>query len=510
MKSEDWLCLSQKSQVKGQTGTMSLISYDQCIEDAMNFESVQLNEQSSALITDDLEYEKQVDRNIMKYIETKHPKVEGFINNSQMDYTRLRQAIHSYMLDYGIITPATQDPNINEIRINQPDSVRIERKGRSFILRDLLSQPVVFSSSDEVYKLANKLLYASHQSVSRSMAHSIVRGSTAEGWRVTVTGPAAISPEVQGTRDYERCPSIVIRKHPDKVYTVEDYIRFRSLTVQMANFIRLAVFLRYTVVVVGATGAGKTGTLQMLLDAIRGDLRTIIIESLSNELRGSKNSDYVHWIAYPEPINKEDLTAGYPTFSNLFTQSMTQSPSAEVFGELKEDLEFILALKAINTGHQFLGTYHSGDTVDAIERWTTAIMSSAPNMNKADVMYQVCNNVDFVLYQELMDDGIRRILNIDEVIGIDISSGVVKPVLKPIFEYVCDGTGLHDGLLRGEFLQINQISERHSAKLRNSGLSKDALHAFTQQASQDKPLSGDFDIDGILNLNNLLEILRQA
>ncbi len=74
-------------------------------------------------------------------------------------------------------------------------------------------------------------------------------------------------------------PTITIRKFSRRPFTVEDLIRFGSMTPELAEFLRACVVGRLNIVVSGGTGSGKTTLLNVLSGFIPNDERIITIEN---------------------------------------------------------------------------------------------------------------------------------------------------------------------------------------------------------------------------------------
>src|SRR5690606_28286183 len=74
-------------------------------------------------------------------------------------------------------------------------------------------------------------------------------------------------------------PTISIRKFKKEGITIEDLIRFGSLTREMAEFLAACVRARLNIVVSGGTGSGKTTMLNALSSFIPDDERIITVEN---------------------------------------------------------------------------------------------------------------------------------------------------------------------------------------------------------------------------------------
>ena len=73
-------------------------------------------------------------------------------------------------------------------------------------------------------------------------------------------------------------PILTIRRFPDKPITMEKLIELGSVTPECAEFLEKLVKARYSIVIGGGTGSGKTTFLGALSEYIPRDERIITIE----------------------------------------------------------------------------------------------------------------------------------------------------------------------------------------------------------------------------------------
>ena len=174
---------------------------------------------------------------------------------------RLFEAIVAEILGFGPLEPLLADDTITEIMVNGPKNVYIERTG------NLLRSNVTFEDDDHVLRVLDRIVAPLGRRIDESSP--TVDARLPDGSRVNaVIRPIALCG-----------PTITIRKFSKKPLTVEDLIRFGSMTPEIAEFLRACVISRLNIVVSGGTGSGKTTLLNVLSGFIPNDERIVTIEN---------------------------------------------------------------------------------------------------------------------------------------------------------------------------------------------------------------------------------------
>jgi twitching motility protein PilT len=144
------------------------------------------------------------------------------------------------------------------------------------------------------------------------------------------------------------------------------------------------------ILVTGATGNGKTTTLNYLVDLINRSRRAKIV-TIEDPV------EYVHRNQSSIVVQQEVFT-DVPSFRQALTHVLRQDPDVVVIGEMR-DLETVAtALTAAETGHLVLATLHTPDAVQTIQR----IFSVFPHEQQNNIMYQLANTLQAVLAQRLL------------------------------------------------------------------------------------------------------------
>ena len=177
-----------------------------------------------------------------------------------IELEQLGSSVYDEMVGLGPIEPLLKDESINDILINGPFQVYVERRG------ELELTPVRFRDNDHLLRIINRIVAGVGRRIDESQP--MVDARLADGSRVN----AAIAPiTIDGA-----CVSI--RKFSKKPYTFEKLVEFGAMPACVAEFLHGAVKARVSTVISGGTGSGKTTLLNALSSAISHKERLITIE----------------------------------------------------------------------------------------------------------------------------------------------------------------------------------------------------------------------------------------
>ena len=144
------------------------------------------------------------------------------------------------------------------------------------------------------------------------------------------------------------------------------------------------------ILVTGATGNGKTTTLNYMVDLINRGRRAKIV-TIEDPV------EYVHQ-NHRSIVVQQEVYTDVPSFRQALTHVLRQDPDVVVIGEMR-DLETVAtALTAAETGHLVLATLHTPDAVQTIQR----IFSVFPHQQQNTITYQLANTLQAVLAQRLI------------------------------------------------------------------------------------------------------------
>jgi len=325
----------------------------------------------------------------------------------RVERERIMAQVLDEILGFGPITPLLEDEDVSEIMVNGPYQVYVERKGK------LEPANISFRDDEHVLHVIEKIISPLGRRIDESMP--MVDARLPDGSRVNaIIPPLALNG-----------PVLTIRKFASNPLTIEDLIRFGTLTPAMAKFLEACVKGRLNIVVSGGTGAGKTSTLNVLSSFIPGDERIITIEDAA-ELQLSQE----HVVSLEtRPPNIEGK--GAITIRDLVRNSLRMRPDRIVVGEVRGG-EALDMLQAMNTGHDgSLTTGHSNSPRDMISRLETMVLMAGMDLPVKAIREQIASALDLIVHQARLKDGTRKVTHITEVTGME--GDVV--VLQDIFVF---------------------------------------------------------------------------
>lgn len=330
---------------------------------------------------------------------------------SHSERERLFEGVVAEILGFGPIEVLLSDESISEIMVNGPDKVFVERKGR------LTLTNVTFDSSQHVMKVIDRIVSPLGRRVDESSPY--VDARLPDGSRVNaIIPPLALNG-----------PTLTIRKFEKDPLTIDDLVRFGSMTNETAEFLKACVMSRLNIIVSGGTGSGKTTLLNVLSAFIPTDERIITVENAAELQLGQEHVVTLE----SRPPNIEGK--GEVTIQDLVINTLRMRPDRVVVGECRGG-ETLDMLQAMNTGHDgSLTTAHANTPRDMLSRLETMCLMSGMDLPVRAIREQIASAVDLIIQQSRLRDGSRRVINITEVQGME---GEVV-VMSDIFSFEQQG-----------------------------------------------------------------------
>ena len=208
-------------------------------------------------------------------------------------------------------------------------------------------------------------------------------------------------------------PILTIRRFSDRPITMEKLLQLGSLTRECAEFLKKLVQARYSILIGGGTGSGKTTFLGALSEYIPKDERIITIED-NAELRLQGIENLVRLEA-----KAANLEGGRDiTIRDLIKSALRMRPDRILVGEVRAE-EAIDMLQALNTGHEgSLTTAHANSTKDMLSRLETMVLMGMDLPLEA-IRRQIASGLDILVHLGRMRDRSRKVLEITEVLGYE-------------------------------------------------------------------------------------------
>jgi len=342
------------------------------------------------------------------------------LNTAELE--TLGASIYDEMVGLGPIEPLLKDESINDILINGPFQVYVERRG------ELELTPIRFRDNDHLLRIVNRIVAGVGRRIDESQP--MVDARLADGSRVN----AAIAPvAIDGA-------AVSIRKFSKKPLTLEKLVEFNAMPQAMADFLYGAVRARVSSVISGGTGSGKTTLLNALSAAISEGERLITIEDAA-ELQ-LQQPHVVRMETRPPNIEGK----GEIRQRELVKNALRMRPDRVILGEVRSEEAFDM-LQAMNTGHEgSMATIHANNPREAIGRLEQMVAMGGMNISPDAMRGQIASAIGLIVQVMRLADGKRKVTYITEITGME--GQVVQ--MQDIFTFNRTHTSA-DGTVHGEF-----------------------------------------------------------
>lgn len=303
-----------------------------------------------------------------------------------------------------VLQEILEDQEITEIMVNGPDQIFIEKQGR------LEPYPKKFLSKEKLEDVIQQIVGKVNRTVNESSP--IVDVRLQDGSRVNVVLPPVA---ING-------PIVTIRKFPADPITMDHLVSIQSITMQAAEFLKKLVQAKYNIFISGGTGSGKTTFLNALSAYIPKEERIITIED-SAELQIQNIPNLVRL----EIRNANLEGKNEVTIRDLIRSALRMRPDRIILGEVRDAAAYDL-LSVMNTGHDgSLSTGHANSPKDMLRR-LEALVLTAVDIPLLAVRSQIASAIDIVVQLGRLRDRSRKVLEIDEMIGMDGTEIIMRPL----------------------------------------------------------------------------------
>lgn len=354
------------------------------------------------------------------------------------------QQVFSSIRGLGVLDSIMKDNSITEVMINGPRNIFIEQAGR--VKRINKS----FPSEKRLEDVIQRIVGSAGREVSQ--ASPIVDTRLQDGSRVNVVLPPI---SLVG-------PVVTIRKFSKSPMTIEQLIKYKSITPEIAEVLGMLVKAKYNIFIAGGTGSGKTTFLNALSNYIPADERVITIED-SAELQIANVDNLVSL----ETRNANSSGVGAVRMQDLIKASLRMRPERIVVGEVRGG-EALDMLQAMNTGHDgSLSTGHANSTKDMLSRLETMVLQGAVEMPLSAIRQQIASALDIIIFLSRLRDHSRKTMEITEV--LDMKDGEIQ--LNPLYVFEEDENSSLEKVSGSLKRTSNKMINRH--KLLLAGMYKE-------------------------------------
>jgi pilus assembly protein CpaF len=359
------------------------------------------------------------------------------------------------VLGFGPLEPLLSRDDIADIMVNGPEKTYIEVDGKIQLTN------VRFRDAAQLMNICQRIVSQIGRRVDE--ASPICDARLMDGSRVNVIAPPLA---IDGA-------ALTIRKFKKDKLTLDQLVRFGSISPEGAEILKIIGKVRCNVVISGGTGSGKTTLLNCLTNFIEDDERVITCEDAA-ELQ----------LQQPHVVRLETRPAnlegqGQITMRDLIKNCLRMRPERIIVGEVRGPEAFDL-LQAMNTGHDgSMGTLHANTPREAMSRIESMITMGGYSLPSKTIKEMMCTSIDVIVQAARLRDGSRRITHITEVIGME--GDVITT--QDIMTYVIEGEDAN-GKLIGKHKSTGVGRPKFWDRARYYGVEKQLAAAL--DASEDK------------------------
>jgi pilus assembly protein CpaF len=299
------------------------------------------------------------------------------------------------VLGYGPLEPLLSRDDIADIMVNGSGTVYIEVGGK------IQRTGIRFRDNQQLLNICQRIVSQIGRRVDESSP--ICDARLPDGSRVNaIVPPLAIDG-----------PALTIRKFKKDKLTLEQLVRFGTITPEGGDILKIIGRCRVNTIVSGGTGSGKTTMLNCITRYIDDDERIITCEDAA-ELQ-LQQPHVVRLESRPPNLEGE----GQVTMRDLVRNCLRMRPERIIVGEVRGPEAFDL-LQAMNTGHDgSMGTLHANNPREALSRLESMITMGGFSLPSRTIREMICAAVDVIIQVARLRDGSRRVTHITEVVGME-------------------------------------------------------------------------------------------
>jgi pilus assembly protein CpaF len=325
------------------------------------------------------------------------------------------------LLGLGPLEHVMRDTSISEVMVNGASSVYLERDGV------LHPSDLKFRDEQHLRRTIDRIVARVGRRVDESSP--MVDARLPDGARVNAVIPPAA---VDGS-------TLTIRRFRNDSMDLPDLISQGTLTAAAGTFLAACVRGRLNLLIAGATGAGKTTTLNALTAFIPAGERIITIEDAA-ELQ-VQHDHLVRLESRPPAVSGK----GEITIRDLLRNALRMRPDRIIIGEVR-DAAALDMLQAMSTGHSgSLGTVHASSARDALRRVETMVLLSGLEVPLRAIREQMSAGIDVIVFLSRDAHGKRRVDEIVEVAGLEGDVVTLQPLFTRGSDDELHSTGFEPG-----------------------------------------------------------------
>lgn len=343
--------------------------------------------------------------------------------------------VYDYIWGYGVLQEYIEDPYVSDIRVIDSNTVIIKKMGRKQTIN------INFGGQKELISYAKSIVVKNGGVINEQKPIALIKDKVNK-LRLDVCIPPV---NTNG-------PTVVIRKHREKAYTLEELLSvYDMFSLDIYEFLIKAIPARLNIIWCGQGGSGKTTFMASCIDEIP-ESHSLLVMQETEEI----------FPRHPDCISqqiKRKVGETDTEFSlrDLTTNGLLMGVDRMVIGELKgaEAMDFF---NAIYTGHEgSFTTVHAPSSELALDKIIHLMKYSETDLSRDVLLEMLANGIDIVIFMKEF-----KVHEITEIIGYDYEEKRI--ITNPLWRY--EVTKEEDGYLEGRFVKLNNFSEKIVKKIK--------------------------------------------
>ncbi|MFZ8922671.1 MAG: type II/IV secretion system ATPase subunit, partial [Nitrosopumilaceae archaeon] len=329
-------------------------------------------------------------------------KHEGFfISNPVASMEKVKYFLKRDIMGFGEIDALMHDPNIEDISCSGPN-MPLYVWHRVY---DSVSSNVSFESHQKLNSFITRIVFKAGKHV--STAHPISDLALAGNHRISVLYQKEITPK--GT-------SFTIRKFREDPYTIVDLINFGTIDLETAAYLWMMIENKMSIMVIGATGSGKTTVLNAIAGLVSENDKLFSVEDVAEI-----NLPHDNWFSLISRSGYGSNDEGEIGLYELIKSGVRHRPDYIIVGEIRGSEAYVM-FQAMATGHGGLCTMHA----DSLESASKRLQQKPMNIPPAYLSLMNCALVIKRVKDKTTGKSMRRAISIEEISNDTTPNSVTK------------------------------------------------------------------------------------
>ncbi len=318
----------------------------------------------------------------------------------------VERAILSIGAETSILTPYLDDDSINEIMVNGPKDIFVEKFG---VIEKVDGE---FFDNKELEDLIRRIGSSINREINENSPILDARlkdGSRVNGIYKNLTGGNCV---------------LTIRKFNQKSIDMDKLIGLGTISGEAAEFLKNKINQGVNMFISGGTSSGKTTMLSALVNLVDKRERIITVED-SRELSFSNMNNVVQL----ECRQVNSWSGEEIGLDKLIKASLRMRPDRLIVGEIRDGKALINMISGLNTGHSGLSTGH-GNSIEAMIKRMEAFYMQESNFPIESIDEQLATAINIMIHMSRDKEGNRYVEEIGQLYLNDAGRIGIKSIFR--------------------------------------------------------------------------------